>query len=186
MPSKSLFPSPVKVLNQIPLASEVKTLGFSVPLPDPQVGKSAVGPRTFLQSENFFGVIVLQSMGHLLGGSMIGLIVTSSKTAYATGCMTQVCCSQDPVPVAGYRWPMRLQETLKHSKSGLAQALWGLWKLVCTRFCLSYVLSLYIKQIFFSQFVSVNLYWTQLTHQLLCQIHVKTKTKRTLSHSANI
>ena len=43
--------SPVlcKFCNQIPLASTVKFLGgFSVPLPDPQVGKSVVGPRTSL------------------------------------------------------------------------------------------------------------------------------------------
>ena len=32
--------------NQIPLQSQV-TWGFSVPLPDPQVGESFVGPRTF-------------------------------------------------------------------------------------------------------------------------------------------
>ena len=43
--------SPVlcKFCNQIPRASTVKFLGgFSVPLPDPQVGKSLVSPRTFL------------------------------------------------------------------------------------------------------------------------------------------
>ena len=33
--------------------------------------------------------------------------------------------------------PMPPQETLKHSKASLAQSLWDLWILVCTRFCLS-------------------------------------------------
>ena len=40
-----------------------------------------------------------------------------------------------PAPVAGYRWPVPPQETLKDSKAGLAQSLWGL--LVHTTFCLS-------------------------------------------------
>ena len=37
-------------------------------------------------------------MDHLLGGSIVGLMVTSSKRAYATCCVTQVCCSQSPCP----------------------------------------------------------------------------------------
>ena len=32
------------------------------------------------------------------GGSMVGLIMTSSKRAYATRCVTQVCCTQNPYP----------------------------------------------------------------------------------------
>ena len=31
------------------------------------------------QCENFFGIIVLQFVGHLLGSSMVGLMATSSK-----------------------------------------------------------------------------------------------------------
>ena len=50
-------------------------------------------------------------------------------------CHTQVCCTQDPAPVAGHCWPIPPQETLKHSKAGLTQSLRGL--LVCTMFCLS-------------------------------------------------
>ena len=48
--------------------------------------------------ENFFGIIVLQCVGCLLGGSMVGLMATSSKRAYATRSMSQVCCSQNPYP----------------------------------------------------------------------------------------
>ena len=42
-----------------------------------------------------------------------------------------------PVLVPGHCWPMPPKEMLKCSKAGLAQSLWGLWVLVCTRFCLS-------------------------------------------------
>ena len=42
-----------------------------------------------------------------------------------------------PVPAAGHCWPVPPQETLKHSKAGLVQSLWGLWVLVCRRFCLN-------------------------------------------------
>ena len=37
-------------------------------------------------------------MGRLLCGSMVGLMETSSKRAYATCCVTQVCCTQSPCP----------------------------------------------------------------------------------------
>ena len=37
-----------------------------------------------------------------------------------------------PVPTAGHCWPMPLQETLKYSKGGLAQFLWGHWVLLHT------------------------------------------------------
>ena len=48
VPSKSLyFPSPLKFCNQIPLTLSQMPWGYSVPLLDPQVGRSVVGPRTF-------------------------------------------------------------------------------------------------------------------------------------------
>ena len=50
-------------------------------------------------------------------------------------CHTQVYSTQSPRPCAGRWWPVPPQETLKHSKVGLAQSLWGL--LVYTKFCLS-------------------------------------------------
>ena len=37
-------------------------------------------------------------MGHLFSGSMVGLMVTSSKRGYATCCVTQVCWMQSPCP----------------------------------------------------------------------------------------
>ena len=48
---ESVSPLLWKFCNHIPLTSEVKSPGEyarSVSLPDPQVGKSAVGPRTFI------------------------------------------------------------------------------------------------------------------------------------------
>ena len=58
-----------------------------------------------------------------------GLMVPSSKRAYAT---PRSAAPGSPAPVAGHYWPVPLQETLEHSKAGLAQSLWAL--LVCTGF----------------------------------------------------
>ena len=38
-------------------------------------------------------------------------------------CHSQVCCTGAPAPAAGHCWPVPPQETLKHSKAGLAQSL---------------------------------------------------------------
>ena len=74
--------SPVlcKFCNQIPLASTVKFLGgFSVPLPDPQVGKSVVGPRTSLTVREFLWYDCLWAI--CLAALWLGLMATSSKRA---------------------------------------------------------------------------------------------------------
>ena len=68
------------------------------------------------------------------GGSIVGLMVTSSKSTYAT---PKSAAPRAPAPAAGHCWPAPPQETLKHSKAGLAQSLWGLLVLVHTRFCSS-------------------------------------------------
>ena len=75
-------------------------------------------------------------MGHLLGSSMVGLMVTSSKKAYATWWVTQVCRSQSPCP-CGRPLLTHASTGDTHSKADLAQSLWGLWVLVHTRFWLS-------------------------------------------------
>ena len=85
----------------------------------------------------YYPIIVLQFVGHVLGSFMVWLMMTSSKRASATHYVSQVCFSQSPVPMAGHCWRVPPQETLKHSKAGLAQPLWGFWVLVRTRFCLS-------------------------------------------------
>ena len=66
------------------------------------------------------------------GGSMVGLMSTSSKRAYA---IPRSAAPRAPAPVAGHCWLVSLQEILRHSKAYLDQSLWGL--LVCRRFCLS-------------------------------------------------
>ena len=58
-------------------------------------------------------MIVLQFVGGVLGGFIVGLMATSSKRAYFTYCVTQVSAPIAPAPMAGHCWPIRLQETLK-------------------------------------------------------------------------
>ena len=71
----------------------------------------------------------------LLGDFMVGWKVTSSKIAYATNCITQICSSQSLSFLSGLCWPMPLQETFNHSKVGLS--LWDLWVYVHRIFYLS-------------------------------------------------
>ena len=63
---------------------------------------------------------------------LVELMATSSKRAYD---IPKSATPRATAFAAGHCWPISLQETLKHSKAGLAQSLWGI--LVCTRFCLS-------------------------------------------------
>ena len=94
----------------------------------------------------YFNIIILQFVGHLLGGSKLGLIETSSQRIYATKSGSQVCHSQSLCPCSGHCWSVPPQETLKHSKAGLAQflvesgahrvlfepseSLWRIWGLI--------------------------------------------------------
>ena len=71
-------------------------------------------PRTLQQGENF-GVIVLRFVGHLLSGSMVGLMATSSKRIYAACSTSQVCCCQNLCP--------RRKPLLTHASPGDTQTL---------------------------------------------------------------
>ena len=104
VPSKSLFPQSCgSSVIRSHWTSKLNSLGgFSVPLLDPQIGKSAVRPRTFNARTFIVSIIVLLFVGCLLDSSIVGLMVTSSKRIYATCCASQVCCSQSPCPVAGH------------------------------------------------------------------------------------
>ena len=62
------------------------------------------------------------------GGSRVGLMVTSSKRAYAIPTSTT---PRAPDPAEVHCWHILPQETLKHS---LSQSQWGLCVLVCTRY----------------------------------------------------
>ena len=90
---------------------------FSVPLPDLQVEKSVMGPRTLLTVEEFLWYNCSAVCGHLPRGSTVGLTVTSSKRAYATGCVTQVAAPRAPAPAAGHCWPVPPRETQHRSAS---------------------------------------------------------------------
>ena len=65
------------------------------------------------------------------GGSLVGLMATSSKRAYAT--------PRSTAPRAPPLQPSTADPSLhrRHSNTVLAQSLWGLWVLVCTTFSLS-------------------------------------------------
>ena len=66
------------------------------------------------------------------GGSMVGLMATSSNTPYGT---PRSATPRAPAPAAGHCRPIPPQETCKQSKAVPSQPLWDL--LVYTRFCLS-------------------------------------------------
>jgi len=81
----------------------------------------------FVPSKNLFPQSCVSS-----GSSMVGLMATSSKKAYA---IPRSAALRAPAHAAGHCCSIPLQEILKYAKAGLAQTLWGL--LVSTRFCLS-------------------------------------------------
>ena len=67
------------------------------------------------------------------GSSMVGLMATSSKRAYA---IPKSTAPRAPAPVAGHCWPILPQETFKHSSgsvsvrslgSGVHKVFWALW-----------------------------------------------------------
>ena len=83
----------------------------------PRLGNLLWALEFLQQCENFFGIIVLQFVGCLLGGSMVELMVTSSKRASGTHCASQVCCSQSPCPHG--------RSLLTHASTGDSHTLKG-------------------------------------------------------------
>ena len=85
-----------KFCNQIPMASKVKFPGgFSIPLPDPQVGKPVAGPRSFFTVSKFLWYncsAVCGSSAQWLYGGVNGDLLLEGL------CHTQVCCTQSPCP----------------------------------------------------------------------------------------
>ena len=90
---------------------------------------SGVHKVLFVPSKNLFPQSCVS-----FGDSMVGLMATSSKRAYA---ILRSVAPRAPAPTAGHCWPILLQETLKHSKavwlslcgvSWCAQGfVWALW-----------------------------------------------------------
>ena len=69
--------------------------GFSVPLPDPHVGKSVVGPRTFLTVWEF----IWDNCSAVCGSSAQWLYGRVNGDLLQEGlCHTQDCCTQSPSP----------------------------------------------------------------------------------------
>ena len=96
--SKSLFPqsygSPIIKSHWL---LKLNSLGILSPLARSS-GLQIWALELLQQCENFFGIIVLQFVGRLLSGSIVELMVPSSKRTLATCHTTQVCCSQIPCP----------------------------------------------------------------------------------------
>ena len=99
VPSKSLFlPSCGSSVIKSNWPSKSNSLGVLSPFArSPGWGICFVALELLQQCENFFDKIILQCVGRLLGGSMLGLMVTS-KRFYATHPASQVCCSQSSCP----------------------------------------------------------------------------------------
>lgn len=77
---ESVTPVLCKFCNQIPLTFKVKFPGgFQSFCQIPRLVNLLWALKLLQQCENFLGVIVLQSVGYLLSGSMVGLMVTFSK-----------------------------------------------------------------------------------------------------------
>ena len=73
-------------------------------------------------------------MGCLLGVSVMGLVATSSKRAYVTCCVTQVCCSQSPCPCGSPLLTLASAGDTQTLKGRSGQSLWGPCVLVHTSF----------------------------------------------------
>ena len=90
------------------------------PLPDSQVGKSVVGPRTFLTVREFLWYNWSAICGLSARWLYLGLMVTSSNRLMPQALWPRSPAPRAPVSVAGHRWPVPLQETLKHSSGSVS------------------------------------------------------------------
>ena len=121
---ESVLPVLRKLCNKIPLAFKVRFSGCPQSLCQfPRLESLLSALELLQQCKNSFGMIVFQYVGHLLGISAVGPMVTSSSWTYTTCCASLVCCSQSPHPCGKPLVILPLQETLKHSKAILAHYL---------------------------------------------------------------
>ena len=96
VPSKNLFPRSCRssIIKSHWPPNQI-SWRFSAPLPDPQVGESVVGPRTFLTVQEFIWYncsAVCGSSARQLYGGVNGNLLQEGL------CHTQVCCTQSPCP----------------------------------------------------------------------------------------
>ena len=84
---ESQFPSGLrKAYNQIPLALKARVLGnFQSFCWIPRLGSLMWGSEPSQEYENFFGIIVLQSVGHPPGGYGISFIVLAPPPTISLG-----------------------------------------------------------------------------------------------------
>ena len=132
---ESVSPVLWKLCNQIPLSSKVKFSGvFSVPLPDPQFGNSAVGLRTFLTVQEF----LWYNCSAVCGTSARQLYGGVNGDFLQEGLRHRLCdpgsCTQNPCPCSR---PLLTCTSTGESNTGLAQSLWGSLGPGAHRFCLS-------------------------------------------------
>ena len=99
VPSKSLFPqSCVSSVIKSHWPPQSNSLGVLSSLARSPGWEICCGSQNFLNSAIiFFGIIVPQFVGHLLGGSVVGLMATSSKRAYA---IPRYISARAPAPAA--------------------------------------------------------------------------------------
>ena len=104
--------------------SKSDSWGFPVPLLDPQVGKSIVGPRTFatVQELVWYNCSAVSGLpiSWLYGratGSVVGLTATSFRRTNATLCGSQACYCRGPCPHG--------KSLLTHASTGDPQMLIG-------------------------------------------------------------
>ena len=133
---------------------------FSVFLHIPRFGKSVVGSRTFVT----IWELLLYNCSFVCGLSAQWLYSVANgdllQWTYATSCTSQACCSQGPCPPAGPCWPVSPQETLKHSKAGLAQSLVG----VTFPFCWSWYTQGLVCAVWAFLVVSTIIRWIKGSH----------------------
>ena len=67
-------------------------------------------------------------MGHLISGSMVGLMATSSKRTYATHCASQICCSQSHCPRS--RLLLTSASAVDTQTFEPPELLWQIWGLI--------------------------------------------------------
>ena len=121
VPSKSLFPQSYGnsvIKSRWP--SKSNSLESLSPSVDPQVGNLLWALDVCNSVRTSLISLFSSFVGCLLGCSMVGLIATFSKRIYAIWHRSQVCCSQSRCPCSRPCWSVHPQETLKHSKAGLA------------------------------------------------------------------
>ena len=86
-------------LSSNPAAFKVRIAGDSQSLCQiPRLGSLLWGLARLQQCKNFFGITVLQFVYYPPGGSVVGLMVTSSTRTYAIHHASQACFCQSPCP----------------------------------------------------------------------------------------